>query len=79
VALSADQIGLILRAADEARILVAKSLSQVFKGIVPHLSTPRKDDPSWENMRSRTYNPERREVSLAVDALEKMIAILKSY
>lgn len=79
VDLSADQIGLILRAADEARIIVSKSLSLVFKSIVPHLSTPRKDSPSWQNMRSRTYTPERREVVLAVDALEKMIGIIKSY
>ncbi|MET7000703.1 hypothetical protein [Chitinophaga defluvii] len=79
VDLSADQIGLILRAADESRIIVSRSLSLVYKSIVPHLSTPRKDDPSWENMRSRSYNPERREVVLAVDALEKLIGIIKHY
>ena len=77
--LSADQIGLIIRAADEARILIAKSLSIVFETIVPNISTPNKENPSWKNMRARTYNPERREVALSVDALEKMIAIIKKY
>jgi hypothetical protein len=42
--LSTDQTGLIIRAADELRILLAKSMSEVFKTIVPHLSTQYKKD-----------------------------------
>ena len=37
--LSTDQIGIILRAADEARIVKSRSMSLVFQRIVPHLST----------------------------------------
>jgi len=37
--LSTDQTGLILRATDELRILVAKSMNEVFKTIVPLIYT----------------------------------------
>lgn len=60
-ALSTDQTGLIIRAADELRILIAKSMSEVFKTIVPHLSTPYKKDLSYDGMRSKSYVAEERD------------------
>jgi hypothetical protein len=77
--LSTDQMGLILRAADESRILVAKSMNQVFRSIVPHLSTPYKEDLSYDGMRSKSYVAEEKDKQKAVEALERIIAKIKDY
>lgn len=77
--LSSDQTGLILRAADELRILIAKSMSEVFKTIVPHLSTPYKDDLSYDGMRSKSYVAEERDKQIAIETLEKIIKKISDY
>lgn len=77
--LSSDQIALILRASDESRILRAKSMSQVFKTIVPHLSTPFKKDLSYQSVRSKSYNAEERDKEIAIEILEKIITKIQSY
>lgn len=78
-ALSTDQTGLILRAADELRILVAKSMSEVFKTIVPHLSTPYKEDLSYDGMRSKAYVAEEKDKQKAIDALKRIIRKIEEY
>ncbi|RZJ86795.1 MAG: hypothetical protein EOO20_17520 [Chryseobacterium sp.] len=77
--LSSDQTGLILRAADDLRILVAKSMNEVFKTIVPHLSTPYKDDLSYDGMRSKSYVAEERDKQIAIETLEKIIKKIRDY
>lgn len=77
--LSTDQMGLILRATDESRVLKAKSMSQVFKSIVPHLSTPFKKDLSYQSVRSKSYNAEERDKEIAIQTLEKIIKKIKTY
>lgn len=77
--LSSDQIGLILRAADDQRILIAQSMSQVFKAIVPSLSTTVRENLSYDGMRSKSYVAEERDKRLAIEALEKIIAKIKAY
>jgi hypothetical protein len=77
--LSTDQIGLILRASDESRILKARSMSQVFKTIVPHLSTPQKKELSYESMRSKSYTVEERDKEIAIKTLERIIKHIKDY
>lgn len=77
--LSTDQTGLILRAADELKILIARSMNEVFKTIVPHLSTPYKENLSYDSMRSKSYSAEERDKKIAVETLEKIIEKIKSY
>lgn len=77
--LSTDQMALILRAGDESRILKAKSMSLVFKTIVPHLSTPQKKNLSYDSMRSKSYNAEDRDKEIAIQTLKKIIEKIKSY
>lgn len=77
--LSTDQTGLILRATDELRILVAKSMNEVFKTIVPHLSTPYKEDLSYDGMRSKSYVAEDRDKRIAIETLERIIKKIKEY
>jgi len=77
--LSSDQIGLILRGADEARVILAKSMSDVFRKVVKHLSTPRKKDLSYSAMRSKVYSVEDRDKQLAIEALQKIIKKISEY
>ena len=77
--LSTDQTGLIIRAADELRILMAKSMSEVFKTIVPHLSTPYKKDLSYDGMRSKSYVAEERDKEIAIKTLQRIIKKIEEY
>jgi hypothetical protein len=77
--LSTDQTGLIIRAADELRILLAKSMSEVFKTIVPHLSTPHKKNLSYDGMRSKSYAAEERDKQIAIKTLQRIIKKIEEY
>jgi len=77
--LSVDQIGIILRAADDSKLILSKSLSLIFKLIVPYLSTQNKNDLSWDSMRSNSYHPEGRDKEVAIEALEKMVEKIMEY
>ncbi len=77
--LSTDQTGLILRAADELRILTAKSMSEVFKTIVPHLSTRYKKDLSYDGMRSKSYAAEESDKKIAIKTLQRIIKKIEEY
>lgn len=77
--LSTDQMALILRAADDLRIVQAKSLTEVFRTIAPHLSTPYKEDISHEAMRSKAYSPEERDRQIAIETLERIIQRIREY
>lgn len=77
--LSTDQIGLILRAADEAKTLTARSLNEVFRTIVPHLSTPHKKELSFDSVRSKSYVAETKDKEIAIDALRQIIEKIKRY
>ncbi|WKK59714.1 hypothetical protein [Sphingobacterium sp. BN32] len=77
--LSTDQMALILRATDDLRIIHAKSLTEVFRTIAPHLSTPYKEDISHEAMRSKSYNPEERDRQIAIETLERIIQRIREY
>lgn len=77
--LSADQIGLILRAADESRLIKARSMNLVFQSIIPYLSTAFKKDLSYQSVRSKSYNAEEKDKETAIAGLEKMIKKIRSY
>ncbi|WP_199119236.1 hypothetical protein [Pedobacter sp. ASV28] len=77
--LSADQIAVVLRAADEAKVVVARSLNAVFKAIVPYLSTQKKKDISWQSVRTKSYDTETRDKEIAIAALEEMIKKIRDY
>lgn len=77
--LSTDQIALILRAAFELQIFKARSMNVIFKTIVPHLSTPYKENLSYDSMRSKSYVAEERDKEKAIEALEKIIDLINGY
>lgn len=77
--LSTDQIALILRAAGDLKVVLAKSMNEVFRSIVPYLSTPYKEDLSYDAMRSKAYVAEERDKEIAIETLEHMIKQIKEY
>lgn len=77
--LSVDQMALVLRSADDLKIVMARSLTSVFKAIVPHLSTPYQDNISYDSMRSKSYNAETRDKEIVIQTLEQMIKKIKEY
>jgi hypothetical protein len=77
--LSADQLALILRAADESRIVKARSMNYFFRMIIPYLSTPFKKELSYKSVRSKSYNAEDRDKDIAVQTLEKIIKKINTY
>jgi len=77
--MSTDQIGLILRAADESKVISARSMNAVFKTIVPHLSTPNKVDLSYDSLRTKTYNVEERDREVAIQLLQQMIRRIEDF
>ena len=77
--LSTDQIAIALRAFDELRVLKARSMNEVFKTIVPHLSTPFKQDLSYDSVRSKSYSAEERDKKIVIETLEKIIEKIKRY
>lgn len=77
--LSADQIGVILKAADDTKLLLASSLSVVFRSIVPFLSTDKIKNLSWDSMRKRTYHIEQMDKEVAIATLEKLIVKIREY
>ncbi|MBF4487720.1 hypothetical protein [Flavobacterium sp. CSZ] len=79
VNLSIDQIGLILRACDESHLLESPSMSFVFKQIIPFLSTPVKDELSFDSVRSKSYHAEERDKTIACEVLEKLISKIETY
>lgn len=78
-ALSVDQIALLIRSADEAKVLVSRSVNAAFRSLVPFLSTVEKRDISPDSMRSKSYSAERRDKDIIIARLEQMISIIRSY
>lgn len=77
--LSVDQIAIILKAADDTRLLTARSFSLVLRSITPYLSTERMQDFSWKSARSSTMKMEDRDKQVAAAALEQLIKRIKNY
>jgi len=77
--MSADQIALFLRAIDDARLVSAKSMSHVFRTIVPFLSTRHKKVLSYKAVRSKAYQPEENDRIATIQAMEKIIEMIKGY
>jgi len=77
VKLSVDQIAVILKAADDTKLLIAKSLSAIFRSIMPFVSTEQKKDVSWKSARGSTYKFEEHDKIVAIQTLEKLISQIK--
>lgn len=77
--LSGDQIALLLRAADEVHMLSARSLTAVFRNIIPHIATKQKDELSYESIRTKSYNAEQTDKDVTIRTLQRMIEKIQNY
>lgn len=77
--LSVDQMALILRAADDLKIIMSRSLNNVFKTIVPYLSTPYQENISFDSMRSKSYSAEIRDKEIVRETLLQIIKRIDDY
>lgn len=77
--LSADQLALMIRAADDVRMFAEKSMNTAFKKLVPHFSSIQRDVLSPSAVRSRAYHAEESDKQLVIGMLEKMIKRIKDY
>ncbi|SDF62160.1 hypothetical protein [Chitinophaga filiformis] len=77
--LSGDQISLLLRAAAELKMIVARSVTAVFNAIVPFLSTEHQADLSTGNMRVKSYQGEDRDKDVVIGKLQQMIELIKGF
>jgi hypothetical protein len=77
--LSVDQIAIILKAADDIRLLTASSFSLVLRSITPFLSTERMKSFSWKSARTSTTKVEDHDKHVAIESLEALIRKIKTY
>jgi hypothetical protein len=77
--LSVDQMGILLRAADELKIISARSLNSVFRSLAPHLSTPYQENISYDSMRSKSYIAETRDKQILTQTLQQLIEKIDDY
>jgi hypothetical protein len=79
VDLSVDQLGLITRAADDARLILGKSFTKICKDLAPYIATPETNRISSNSLRSNAYLAENSDKSNVIRTLEKMINFIKGY
>lgn len=77
VDLSVDQVGVIVKAAFEVKIILSRSYRKVCRAIAPYVSTTHKKDISDDGLRSNAGRAEDRDNELAIAALEKIIRHIK--
>ncbi|WP_354375906.1 hypothetical protein [Pedobacter africanus] len=79
VKVSVDQLSLFIRALDDTRIIEAKSKSAIFKAVASATSTPGAPEPSWDNMRSKSYAVEERDKEVVLEILGTLAEKIRSY
>lgn len=77
--LTGDQIGLLLRALEFNRVIVAPNKKAVFEAIVPYLSTREKTELSPGNTRAKSYDGSDHDKQIAVKTLEKLIKTISEF
>jgi hypothetical protein len=77
--LSVDQIGLIARAADDARLLNGRSFNKICEELAPYISTMEREKISSNSLRSNAYLSEFSDKQNVIKTLEKMIDFIKGY
>jgi hypothetical protein len=77
--LSVDQLGILMKAADDTKLILSNSLSLIFRLIVPYLSTDKTQQISWNSMRKSTYQMEQSDKDFVIQTLEKLILKIKQF
>lgn len=79
IRLSGDQIGILIRAAYEGKLIDAPSKRAAYKALAPFLSTPNKEALSDDSLRSNAGRPEIKDLDAVVNVLQKLMEIVRDY
>jgi hypothetical protein len=79
LALTVDQMALIVRAFVDSGIMPGQSVSQVFKLVSPYVSSLGRKDISWDSMRRKAYSSEDKDRKVVLDILQKLILSVNQY
>lgn len=77
--LSGDQIAIVLRAADEVKIVESRSLNMVYKTMIPYIATENRTILSPSSVRVKSYHPEHNDKKMVIEKLNQMIEKIKNY
>jgi len=77
--ISVDQLGLMARSADDARLVLGRSFSSICEDLAPFCSTSEKESISPGSLRSNAYVGELSDKQVVIRYLEKMIGFIKEY
>ncbi len=76
---SADQIGIFLRAAIDAKLILNSSMRSICQVVTPYLSTTWKKELSWDTVRSNAGRPELRDREITIEFLERLTDKIRNY
>ncbi|EHQ27023.1 hypothetical protein [Mucilaginibacter paludis] len=79
LSLTGDQISLLLKAAKGVKVLLATTLTTIYREIIPFISTQERDDLSWKAARSKSYVGEDHDKNVLIYVLEQMIEFIRGY
>jgi len=77
--LSGDQLAIVLRAADEVKMVESRSLNMVYNTMIPYIATENRTTLSPSSIRVKSYCPEQKDKNLVIDKLSQMIEKIKDY
>lgn len=77
--LSVDQLGLMARAADDARIVDGRSFTKICEDLAPYVATPQRAQISAHSLRSNAYLADEQDKINVIKCLRKMIDFIQGY
>ncbi|SFW89828.1 hypothetical protein [Chitinophaga sancti] len=77
VALSVDQIGILLRGLKKVGFFIGISMNAVYRFIIPAISTQERSDISIDSVKSKAYAAEHRDIEVVITFLTNLIKSIR--
>jgi len=77
ISLSVDQIGILLRGLKKVGFFMSKSMNDIYRSIIPAISTQERSDISIESVKSKAYAAEHRDIDIVIAFLTKLIQAIR--
>jgi hypothetical protein len=75
--LSVDQLAILIRAAATVHVILAPSINKIFKTLAPYFTSINTADISYDSMRSKSYAAEKKDKTVVIEKLQKMISVVE--
>lgn len=75
--LSVDQLAILIRSAAMVHVILAPSINKIFKILTPYFSSNNTTNISYDSMRSKSYAAEKKDKSVVIEQLQKMICAIE--